>query len=256
MMLRETGFTFDGRHSAMDMGMQYSEANMGHAAMPPVSRNEYRIAGQSGTVLFDGETYGTLTFSGSLYPIQEPETQQAAQQLIRRVQEWLTGRKKLIFDYEPDRYYMAQLTKQSSWSLKNWFGGELTLTFQAEPFAYATSATRFSASGQDTIAIAAHMATLQPAPAVIRITNTGSEALTGVNVNAGQIVFAGLSLANGEYIDISCEPPIGASLSSGANALPYCAAFSPLLLSQGENDLTVTVTGSSASVEITARGRW
>ena len=258
MLLRETGFTFDGKHSYNNYGMQYSEKDAGHAAIPQIDRNEYQIAGRSGTVLFAGETMQPLTFAGSLYPVQEPATQMAAQALIRSVQQWLSaGRKQLIFDYEPDKYYLAQLTKQSAWSLKNWFGGELIIAFQAEPYAYAVHESAFTGSGSTPITVSAAMVTMYPAPAVIRITNTANAALTGVSINSGQIAFSGLSIAKDHWLEISFETPIGATVDGTTNALPKCTAFRPLTLAQGANTVTVALTGAgTASVEIRARGRW
>lgn len=256
-LLRENGFTFGDKHSFNNFGLMYQEKD-GHEAIPAITRNEYKVAGQSGTVLFDGIEQGTLTFSGTLWPHEEPGSQMQAQALIRRVQEWLVaGRQKLIFDYEPQFYYLAQLSARSQWSLENWFGGELSVTFEAQPYAYAVHESVFSASGSGTVQVNASMPTLWDAPAVIRITNTGSSALTGVNINDGQIVFSGLSLAQGSVLVISSEVPIGAVTGAGDNALPGCTAFRPLCLKQGANTVQVAVTGAeSVSVEVRARGRW
>lgn len=258
MLIRESGFSFGEKHSYNNMSMMYQEKDAGHQATPAPVRNEYRIAGQSGSVLFPGETYQTITFSGTLYPHDEPRTQADAQAMIRRVQEWLdSGRQKLVFDYEPDKYYLAQLSKGSQWSLKNWFGGQLDIVFEAQPFAYAVHESVFTATGGAAITMTPGMVTLQPAPAKIKITNTGSAALTGVNINSGQLVFTGLSIAQNHYLEISCDVPIGAMTDGTTNALPKCSAFSPLLLESGENTVVITTTGATAvSVEIRARGRW
>lgn len=256
MRLSESGFSFGGQHSYNNFGMMYQETNAGHPLIPQIARKEYSVAGRSGTVLFDGEEQGVLTFSGTLWPHEEPATQADAQQLIRRIQEWLTaGRQQLIFDYEPGIYYLAQLTKGASWSLKNWFGGELAITFEAQPYAYSVLESVFTGTaGQD---ISCAMNTLWDAPAVITVTNTDAEAaLTGVSINNGQIAFSGLNIAANSSLVISCETPIGALIGT-ANALPYCTAFRPLALSQGANTVAVAITGAaSASVEIRARGRW
>ena len=259
MLLRESGFTFDGKHSYGNFGFMYSEKDAGHQAMPAPVRNEYQIAGQSGSVLFPGETHQVMTFSGTLYPHDEPRTQMDAQARIRAVQAWLgSGRKKLIFDYEPDKYYLAQLTQRSQWSLKNWFGGQLDIAFEAQPYAYAVHESVFTSDAtQGFIYMYPNMVTLQPAPAVIRITNLTGYETRWVNVNNGQFVFTPLSIAQNHYLEINSETPIGATFDGTDNALPYCTAFRPLMLNPGENTVLVTWDYSpSVRVEIRARGRW
>ncbi len=259
MLLRETGFTFDGKHSYGNFGFMYSEKDAGHQAMPAPVRNEYQIAGQSGSVLFPGETHQVMTFSGTLYPHDEPRTQMDAQARIRAVQAWLgSGRKRLIFDYEPDKYYLAQLTQRSQWSLKNWFGGQLDITFEAQPYAYAVHESVFTVNAQTgVVTMTPGMVTLQPAPAVIRITNLTEYETRAVNINAGQIAFEGLQIQQNHYIEISCEAPIGATFDGTDNALPYCTAFSPLLLGPGENTVLVAWDYSpTVQIDIRARGRW
>ena len=263
MLLNETGFTFNGEHSYGTHGLIYSERDQGHPAIPRAERNEYRIAGRSGTVLFEGETHNTLTFSGSLYPHEEPKTQKDAQRLIRRVQQWLTaGRQKLIFDYEPNRYYMAQLSSQSDWTLKNWFGGELSVTFEAQPYAYDVLESVWTAAGSTSITLNPNMATLYPAPLEILVTNTGTAQLTGCTVSLDgvqMISFTTLTINNGKWLRITCETPIGA-MSGSVNALPRCTAFAPILLTQGAHTVALALTYGSgtpgASVRLAARGRY
>ena len=267
MLLRETGFTFNGEHSYNNYGLIYSEKDAGHAVIPQIRRNEYQIAGQSGSVLFAGQEYQVMTFSGSLYPHEEYETQADAQALIRRVQAWLTaGRCPLIFDYEPGRYYMAQLTKQSAWSLKNWFGGEISITFEAQPFAYDVLESEWTATGSTSVSLSPSMATLQPAPAVIEITNTNAAQLTGVTVSLDsvqKIVFSGLTVAQNGVLRISCEAPIGATVTSGGStqdAMAKCTKFNAVTLSAGAHTVALALTYGSgnkgASVKLRARGKY
>ena len=260
MLLRETGFTFGGLHSRSDMGMQYAEKD-GHTITPRIRRNSYEIAGVSGTVLFDGETRDTIPFEGTLFPAAEPETQAEAQQLLRRVGAWLTdGRQKLIFDYEPGVYYLAELSAETKWSLKNWFGGELSIRFEAQPYAYSVQES--SATGNITGTTFSHTFTLQtgePAPISLQVLNTGTAPITGVQIG-DKVKLENMNVATNKAIVINLEPPIRAT-AGGQNALPYATRFSPILLSGGRQE-TVTVTLSygtgnrGAQVRISARGRW
>lgn len=264
MLLRETGFTFNGLHSRDDMGLQYVEKD-GHTIIPRIERNAYEIAGVSGTVLMPGETWKTIPFEGTLYPLQERATQAAAQQLLRTVAKWLTaGRCKLIFDYEPGVYYLAELSDQSKWSLKNWFGGELPIRFEAQPFAYAVAETSATATATGSaVTVTLNLSTGQPAPLVLKVKNTGAAPITGITV--GGITLAGMNLLSGQTLTITCEPPIGATIGTGGsatptNALQYATAFAPVKLQNGANNIYVQLTWGSgtkgAQVTASARGRW
>lgn len=259
MLLKESGFTFNGLHSRRDMGLLYAEKD-GHTIIPRIKRNSYEIAGVSGTVLMDGEQWETITFEGTLYPAVERATQAEAQQLLRQVAAWLTaGRCRLIFDYESGKYYMAELSAASKWSLKNWFGGELPVKFEAQPFAYNLTDT--SAVGLTTgsaVTVTVNINTGQPAPMKLQLKNTGDAPITGVQIgNAVQM--SGMSLANGQTLTINMEPPIGAVIGT-ANALPYATAFAPISLVGGINNIYVQLTHGSgtkgAQVIVSARGRW
>lgn len=263
MELRETGFTFLGKHSLNDYGMVYVEKD-GHPAIPQADWNEYGIAGTDGTVLFDGETWKPMVFQGTLYPHDEPATQADAQQLLRDVQGWLTGgRGQLIFDYEPDKYYLAQLTKQASWSLKNWFGGELAISFQAQPHARSVLATTKTVTLTEGAAETFRIATQRPAPMTFDVTVGGSAPLTGLRIvlNAEQLLrFEGMTVQPGSAVKISCEPPIDARIDGTVAALPYCRAFGLLRAVSGVNQLQVlpVFDGSGGEITLTmsARGVW
>ena len=259
MLLRETGFFFNGRHSRNDMGLLYAEKE-GHTIIPKIKRNSYEIAGVSGTVLLDGEQWETIPFEGTLYPAIERGTQGEAQYLLRQVAAWLTaGRCRLIFDYEPDKYYLAELSAASKWSLKNWFGGELPIRFDAQPFAYNVNENSATANTTGTTAtVTLNVSTGQKAPLKLQVKNTGAAPITGVQIGSS-VVLSGMSLANGQTLTIDMEPPIGAVIGS-TNALPYATAFSPILLNSGSNAITVTLTYGSGSkgaqITASARGRW
>ena len=258
VLLRETGFSFNGRHSRNDMGLLYAEKE-GHTIIPKIKRNSYEIAGVSGTVLMNGETWETIPFEGTLYPAEERASQAEAQALLRNVAAWLTaGRCRLIFDYEPERFYLAELSAASKWSLKNWFGGELPIKFEAQPFAYNLTETSATSNTTGTaVTVTVNLQTGQPAPLKLQVKNTGSAPITGVQV--GGVTLAGMNLTNGQTLTINMEPPIGAQIGS-TNALPYATAFAPISLNSGANNVYVQLTYGSgtkgARVTASARGRW
>ena len=259
MLLRETGFTYGGKHSRDDMGLLYAEKD-GHIAIPEIKRNSYSIAGMNGTVLLPGEAWQPFNLEGTLYPAREPRTQAQAQALLRKVAAWLTaGRQQLIFDYEPAVYYLAELSAASKWSLRNWFGGELPIRWTAQPFAYSVEETSSSTTTTGTSAsLTLQLDTGQPAPLKLTVENTGTATITRVSVSG--ITLDGLSLTAGRKLVIDSEPPVGAVIGS-QNALPFATAFTPATLQAGSNAISVALTygsssGRSAKITASARGRW
>ncbi|MBQ8109551.1 MAG: hypothetical protein IJ124_05250 [Clostridia bacterium] len=261
MLLNETGFTFGGVHSRRDMGLLYVEKE-GHIAIPEIKRNSYQIAGMSGTLLLSGETWQPFNLEGSLYPAEEPRTQAEAQALLRDISAWLTaGRQQLIFDYEPDIFYMAELSATSKWTLRNWFGGELQIRFLVQPYAYNVeehSATVTATTGTTSVQLPLAVQTGLPAPLKLTIENNGSAAITGVSCR--DITLQDMRLTRGQKLEITSEPPAGATIGS-SSALQYATAFAPVYLDNGVNTLRVSLTSEaggthSAVITASARGRW
>ena len=133
MNLNEINFSFGGLHCLRDFGCIYVE-NKGHAITPKIRRNEYDISGTPGTILMPGDLPETLEFDGTLFFVRDPPSQAAAQQQLRRIAAWLTnGRQRLIFDYEPLRYYMASVDDELNWGFSDWIDGGMDVTFTAQP---------------------------------------------------------------------------------------------------------------------------
>lgn len=261
MLIAESGFSFNGKH-CRDFGCMWSEDD-GRVIVPETLRSEYEIAGRSGTVLLPGETRRCYNYSGVLTMMQEPASEQEAQTRLRALAAWLSaGRCKLVTDYEPSRYYWAQLDGRQTWTTKDWFAGQLKVKFLCQPWAYAVKETTQAITGlsSESITLNAVLITGQPAPLRLTVVNTGSTAITGVSVGDG-VQLSGLHLAQGQSVTLDFEPPIGATLSTGDNALPFASAFRAIKLQNGSNTLQVRLTwagssGRSASIVAAARGRW
>lgn len=261
MLIAESGFSFNGKH-CRDFGCMWSEDD-GRVIVPETLRSEYEIAGRSGTALLPGETRRCFNYSGVLTMMQEPASEQEAQTRLRALAAWLSaGRCKLVTDYEPSRYYWAQLDGRQTWTTKDWFAGQLKVKFLCQPWAYAVKETTQAITGlsSESITLNAVLITGQPAPLRLTVANTGSTAITGVSVGDG-VQLSGLHLAQGQSVTLDFEPPIGATLSTGGNALPFASAFRAIKLQNGSNTLQVRLTwagssGRSASIVAAARGRW
>lgn len=263
MKLNEINFSFGGLHCLRDFGAIYVEKS-GHPVTPAIRRNEYEISGMPGSIAMPGDLPETLAFSGSLYFLSEPPTQAAAQERLRRMAAWLTnGRKRLIFDYEPDRFYMASVDQAMKWGFSGWIGGGLDLAFEAQPYAYAVRESKATANVTDESAeLALMLDTGLDAPLAVTVENTGTAPITGVAVTASgkQAIFSGMSMDQGKALLINMEPPIGAVFSSGESALPFASRFDILTAARGVQTISVALAYGSgtkgATVTARARGRW
>lgn len=140
---RESGFSFGGKRCE-EFGCLWMPDDEMQVA-PEYERNEYELPGVRGTLLVgEGESYDalkaeTMEISGRLVFKDEPRTHMEAMRRLRAVRTWLSGRKRLIWDAEPDVYYMAQIDEAMTYTYKNWFGGELEITWKIMPVAYSTA---------------------------------------------------------------------------------------------------------------------
>lgn len=270
MLVRESGFTFNGIHSRTDMGLYFSEGDR-RKVTPQVKRVEYEVPGRDGTLWYGRQTLQPFTIDGTLYPVQEPATQAAAQTLIRSVTSWLVGagRAQLILDYEPDKYYIAQVDDSCVWSLKNWFGGEIRITFLVQPYAWAVTPTTVDKyTTADQVAIDVTVQTGVPAPYTFTLWNLGTCVIKGLWLsNYFTIPSPGLSLGHGEMIVIDQGGMTVRRYDSSFvayNAMPAVTYFGTIdegcAMSSGTRNLTIywdDASGSkSAHVQIQVRGRW
>ena len=153
------------------------------------------------------------------------------------------------------------MDKGAAWSLKNWFGGETSVAFTAQPFAYAVAAqTGTTITDGTTGDVTVQVETFHPAPLVLTIQNTGTAPITGINVMGGKVKLDGMNLAAGKQLTISMEAPIDAQDGAGTSYLPYAESFTPILLNTGLQRIPIALTygSGSAGAKITAsvRGRW
>lgn len=212
MKLREINFSFAGKHCLRDFGCMYVESD-GHVISPAVRRNEYTIAGMSGTVLMNGEVHEPFVMQGTLYLVQSPADQAAAQAALRTIVAWLRqGRAQLIFDYEPGKYYMAEVQSPTQWGYAGWIDGGLEIAFVCQPFAYnvVENAIMVEKTELNTGHVL-QVATGYPAPLGIEIHNIGEAPIYSIQVITGTSGVTMLrTLVPGEALIISMEPPVAA----------------------------------------------
>lgn len=261
MSVAEVNFTFDGLHCLRDFGCIFI-ADATRIVSPATNRPEYSIAGMSGTILMgDKETHEAYTVRGVLVPMKTPQSDQAAQQLARRISAWLkAGRRVLSWDFEPMHQHMAEVAAAIEWQSKTWMDGGMNVTFKVQPYTYDMTATvkqKTVTAGTSTLLVP--VSTGVPCPVSVKFTNTGATAITRVKVAtaSGKAVelSKGMSLAAGAVLELSMEPPIGAAITADdvtSSALRYAVRFDQLTLN-GPEYLTIETDGT-ATVVATARG--
>jgi len=262
MNLREINFSFGGLHCLRDFGMIYAEIN-GHPITPPVTPNLYRIAGMSGNLRMPGKTRGLMQFRGNMFYMSDPPDQTAAQEMLRRVAAWLLGgRQRLVFDYEPHRFYLAEVNAETRWNFANWIEGGLVVGFDAQPDAYNVRENTVTLNTTDTDAnLNLVVDTGEPAPLRLVIENTGVAPINAATVAVAckSAALDGMELETGAALAMDMEPPIGAVFSTGADAMPYAKRFDYITLGAGANAIAVTLEygegTAGAKITASARGR-
>ena len=262
MRLNEINFSFGGKHCLTDFGCIYVEKS-GHVISPAATLNTYEISGLSGTIRMDGTVYQPITFTGNLFFAKDPPSQAEAQERLRAISRWLlSGRQWLVFDYEPDRYYLAEVTASGKWTYADWIEGGLSVEFTAQPFAFNVQAseatTTLTGDAADVPLVAV---TGEAAPLIISVTNTGTAALTAFTASCGgkAIAMEGMNLAAGASMVISMEPPIGAEDGDGNSVMQYATQFDYMTVAEGKNTVTCNAAfdgAGTAAVTISARGRY
>ena len=259
----ECNFTFDGKHCLRDFDCIYV-FNKSRPVSPDSHFHTFEVSGASGTLMYgDARTHDVLTHKGALYLMHTPGSDAAALRMYRQIGAWLkVGRRRLTWDYEPDRYLLAEIAAGTDYTETGWPDGGLEIAMRCQPLAYDLQEAMVSGTLTDTAACALMLPlyTGEPAPVCCDITNTGAAVMTGVSVAVGdkQVTFTGLTLAAGQTLRVDMEAPIGATVGS-ANALPKATRFDYLTAS-GPATVTVTPTFGSgtkqATVRVHARGRW
>lgn len=263
MSVIECNFTFDGRHCLRDFDCFYI-FNKSRPVSPDSNFRTFEISGADGDLMYgDVRTHEVVTHKGTLYLMHTPGSDAAAMRIYRQIGAWLkAGRRRLTWDFEPDKYLLAEIAAGTDYTESGWPDGGLEIAMRCQPMAYDLQEAVVSLAIADTAAhaLALPLYTGEPAPVCCDITNTGTAAITGITVVVGskQAVFSGLALAAGQTLLINMEAPIGATIGAGS-ALDKATRFDYLTAS-GPATATVTlVFGSGTKQAITkvhARGRW
>ena len=127
------GFSFKGRHSStLDIGVRSVDRTL----IPQKRKNDIIIPGRHGSMVPGEEVYDRR-YIKMIIGLINNEDWIDLRTNSREIAEWLSGEGKLIFDDEPDKYYMARVYDAvglEQMHLQPIGGAEIT--FDCQPFAY------------------------------------------------------------------------------------------------------------------------
>lgn len=265
--------TFDGLHCFDDMKLIYVPASS-KPIIAPQTVYSYTVGGVSGTVAYgDKHIAEQYQRTGVFYPAYDIADELEAQQLWRRIAQWLgAGRRKLVFDSEPDKYIMAEAQMITN-DEYGWVDGGLQVTWLCQPYHWVLHpdelalAMPVSGSPLKQIQTGWFVETSLLAPIDAVITNQGSVSVEGISltINGKMVAFEGMELLQDERLEISMMTPIGAVIrtADGAvrSAMDYMTVFEELQTS-GETSVTATISyaenvdGGTALLQLTGHGCW
>lgn len=169
------GVKFNGKHSN-DFGAYMKSVD--RMLLPALRKRELVIPDKSGTYEFEGDTYENKVITVRFTLL---ETSLNALRLkARQMAAWLStsAKKQLIFDDEPDKYYMAKVYGSIS-PEEIVDTGSISVEFECEPFAYAINETTTaqSISSNNTDIYVQSDGTIDT-PTIIEMKNNGSNTIT------------------------------------------------------------------------------
>lgn len=229
-------FEFGGKNSFTDYGILITKR-------PSIPSPKRRIAnvvvpGRNSSLRFDENTYEdiTITVECSLKEGSLPNK-------IDDVKGWLigTGESSLIFDFQTDRKYVAQVVNAIDFTQAYRYFSKFVIVFNCQPFKYAVnnSSINLIAAGK-----VINSGTIYSEP-IIKIVGNGDITL---NIQSQIVKFKGIA----DHIILD-SPQQNAYNQSGENLNNKVTGEFPVL-SVGENN--ISWSGNVSKLEITPNWRW
>ena len=166
-----SGFTFKGIHSS-HYGIVYKPES--RVLMPTARRNTVVVPGRSGVYSQTDGDYDERIESFVCGFVKRGATLSAT--TARQIAGWLSGTGKLVFDEEPDLYYLATIIDAPPLSLHRNYA-EFTITYTANP--------PFALSDEKTVTLngsgVSYPAT-EKTPTVLTITNNNAVPISNVHI--------------------------------------------------------------------------
>ena len=257
--------TFDGYHCLDHMGLIYVP-DKPTKMIAPQTVYSYSVGGVPGTVAYgDRQTMDTYTLAGTFYPACDVRDEAEARQLWRAAAQWLgVGRRKLVFDIEPDKYIIAEAREMDN-DEYGWLDGGLHVVWLCQPCRWALHPEVLALDMTDQVQADWHVETSLPAPVDAGLVNTGAAAITAAElvVGAHRVTLSGMEILPGEQLCVHMMPPIGAEIIAAdgtrRSAMEHMTAFEQLLTA-GRDQVSCTLVYAAASgtarLTFTGHGCW
>lgn len=255
------GMKFNNTYSA-NIGVYIS--NIKRPALPVLRKKKVVIAGKHGAFDFGGNIYEERIITVDCF-IKE-KSYEDVRQKARDIAVWLGSKGQLIFDDEPDKYYIAQ-TYSSIEPEQIIKSGKFTVTFECDPFAYSITSTSDDAiwdsdvtwnsdvtwGGSDnyTFPVTSSPTSLQiynfgtmpvrPIISVIGSFATINISINGLTIGYSEAVIEGTIIINNVKYTVTKDGVNKLSVTTGDTA--YFLELAP-----GINNITISGTGLNCTV--------
>lgn len=234
-------FTFNNKNSFSDFGILVEK----RPELPsPKRRVSYvDIPGRHSGLRYDEKTFEDITIAVECSFKGDPYKR------IDDIKKWLigSGEQDLIFSYQPDKRYVAQVVNSIDFSIALKIVSKFIIIFNCRPFKYAVENTPVVIQTGDGFSLV-NEGSLESRP-VIKVFSTGEGSF---KINDFEVFLSEISSPN-VVIDSELEEAYTIESGLPVNANNYISGEYPVL-ETGIN--TITFTGSITKLEITPNWRW
>ncbi|WLD92640.1 distal tail protein Dit [Alkalihalobacillus sp. AL-G] len=254
--MKDFGFTFNGRNS-LELGVW--TLNVDRPLLPSVTTKMMTIPERHGAHYF-GYQYEPLEIKVSI-AFDDPDLV-GVQEKRHTIADWLNPEaslQPLIFDDEPDKQYVAVLSKDSELAQTLTLGkGELTFLVP-DPFAYAVSDDVFTYTGAGAYSFD-RQGTVDSYPLIeLQGTNAPSDRIS-ISLNDSHLSFLG-TLNGGDTLILDSNlltAKINRADGTVVSAMNDINNLDFPITVPGSNQLDISPTGASTVTffKITCRSRW
>lgn len=234
-------FTFNNKNSFSDFGILVEK----RPELPsPKRRVSYvDIPGRHSGLRYDEKTFEDITIAVECSFKGDPYKR------IDDIKKWLigSGEQDLIFSYQPDKRYVAQVVNSIDFSIALKIVSKFIIIFNCRPFKYEVENAPVTIDTGDGVSLV-NAGSVESRPIIkVFYTEEGS-----FKINDYELL---LSKINAPYVILDCDLEEAYFLEEGlpANANNYISGEYPVL-STGIN--TITFTGGITKLEITPNWRW
>ena len=181
-MITTRGFTFNGHHS--------SEFNVymkpdSRVLIPELRKSAITVPGRSGSYYQNDGAYNARTESVTCWYTRKPGLTIPEQS--RQIAAWLSEEGTLIFDNEPDKYYIATFSGAPSLSQHQSYG-EFSLTFTySPPFAFSEQRSLETVITQQNTDVVIPVSGTAQTPCRIVIYNGGTSTIENITIEHSMI---------------------------------------------------------------------